>query len=144
MSRSTVDDVDLPDRSSDHHRDKPKRMKILSSEDELEQMDVSGEVVMITSASVSTSLPKQVVKRPTTITTSCTSTAIKSSSSPASPSSRDESTFQKVNKLHPYVPYSAQLTATREELWANLQKHLFTAIASQGQPLQEWIHACEQ
>ncbi len=67
-----------------------------------------------------------------------------SSCQSSSGSSRDESSFQKLNKLQKFVPYAAHLTATREELWANLQKHMLTAIASQGQPLLEWTHAAEQ
>lgn len=142
MSRSNAEDVDLP--SSEHPR-KSKRMKMISPEEdevvEKMEVDVSSEVVM---ASRITSLASTSFHcKSKTVGSTCTRSTTKSSSS-SSPSSRDESTFQKVNKLQEYVPYSAQLIATREELWANLQKHLFTAIASQGQPLQEWIHACEQ
>lgn len=60
------------------------------------------------------------------------------------PPGRDESEFQKANKLIQYVPYSANLQTSRENLWANLQKQLATAIVSQGQPLLDWIYACEQ
>ena len=72
------------------------------------------------------------------------SSSTSSTSPSSSSSSRDESTFQKVNKLQKYVPYAAHLTKTREELWSNLQAHLLSAIAAQGQPLLEWLHACEQ
>ncbi len=83
---------------------------------------------------------------PKIITTSSLNTFSSSSTSSTSPSSssRDESTFQKVNKLQKYVPYAAHLTKTREELWGNLQANLLSAIAAQGQPLLDWLHACEQ
>ncbi len=83
---------------------------------------------------------------PKIITTSSLnfSSSTSSTSPSSSSSSRDESTFQKVNKLQKYVPYAAHLTKTREELWGNLQANLLSAIAAQGQPLLDWLHACEQ
>jgi len=55
-----------------------------------------------------------------------------------------ERKLQKVIELADFVPYSDHLTTTRDNLWANLKKHLCSALMSQGESLQEWIYACDQ